>query len=160
MHRIIVLFLLTTVSTYALAQSETNDSTFMSPGQQEEVVIEDPTLDPVVELFALEQQPEFPLGTAALYRFLGQNIKYPEIAQHNNIEGNVVLSFIIEKDGSISNIKAIREIGGGCTEEAIRVVKMMPIWKPGMHNGQLVRVRYTLPILFKLSDKKAKKKGG
>lgn len=160
MHKIIVLFILTTVSTYALAQSETNDSTFMSPGQQKEVVIEDPTLDPVVELFAVEQQPEFPNGTAALYQFLGQNIKYPEIAQHDNIEGSVVLILVIEKDGTIGNIKVIKELGGGCTEEAIRVVKMMPIWKPGMHNGQLVRVRYTLPILFKLSDKKIKKKGG
>ena len=154
MHRIIVLFILTTVSTYAFAQSETNDSTFMSPGQQEEVVIEDPTLDSVYEFLAVEQQPEFPNGTAALFLWLDQNTKYPVIARQNDIEGKVVLTFILEKDGSISNIKAIRELGGGCTEEAIRVVKMMPKWKPGMQNGQLVRVKYNLPFTLLVDSEK------
>jgi protein TonB len=111
---------------------------------------EKPEPEQALELFAVEQQPEFPDGTAALYKWLGQNIKYPAIARENGIEGQVVLSFVVEKDGSITDIKPLRELGGGCTDEAIRVVKMMPKWRPGKQNGRAVKVKYTLPVKFKL----------
>lgn len=111
---------------------------------------EKPEPEQAMELFAVEQQPEFPDGTAALYKWLGQNIKYPAIARENGIEGQVVLSFVVEKDGSITEIRPLRELGGGCTDEAIRVVKSMPKWKPGKQNGRPVKVKYTLPVKFKL----------
>lgn len=98
----------------------------------------------------VEHMPEFQGGLGALYKFLSKNIKYPQIALENGIEGKVLLQFIINIDGSISGIELVRGIGGGCDEEAIRVIKMLPNWKPGKMNNQAVAVRYTLPVNFKL----------
>lgn len=98
----------------------------------------------------VESDPKFPGGMAALYRFLAQNIKYPQLARENGITGKVYVTFIVERDGSIANPKVIRNIGGGCGAEAIRVVKMMPRWKPGRQRGKRVRVQYNLPISFNL----------
>jgi len=78
------------------------------------------------------------------------NIKYPEVARTSGITGTVYVQFVVEKDGSISDVKVVRGIGGGCDEEAVRVVKSMPRWKPGKQRGQPVRVYFTLPIEFKL----------
>ncbi len=99
-----------------------------------------------------EHRPAFPGGEAALLRFIAENTQYPLEALTNKIEGKVFIQFVIEKDGSVSNVKLLRGIGSGCNEEAIRVVKMLPKFKPGMQNGQAVRVQYNVPIMFKLDE--------
>ncbi|HBG70154.1 MAG: hypothetical protein A2W93_10480 [Bacteroidetes bacterium GWF2_43_63] len=100
-------------------------------------------------LFSLNEiQPEFPGGEYALFEFLARNIKYPIYARENNVQGTVFLSFVVEPDGKITNIRVVQGIGGGCDEEAIRVVSIMPSWKPGMQLNKPVRVQFTLPIRF------------
>jgi len=101
---------------------------------------------------AVEIQPEFPGGEAAFGRFLAQNIRYPAIAKQNKIQGRVYVQFVVEKDGSLSDVKVIREPGSGTGDEAVRVMKLSPKWNPGKQNGQAVRVQFTLPINFALSD--------
>lgn len=96
------------------------------------------------------QMPEFSGGISAMMSFLSQNIDYPEIAKQAGISGTVYVGFIVEKDGSLSNVELLRSIGGGCDEEAIRVVKLMPNWKPGMQRGIPVRVKLNLPVKFTL----------
>ena len=98
----------------------------------------------------VEKTPEFPGGQSAMLQFLAQNIQYPEDARKNGIQGRVALSFVVEKDGSLSTIQVLRDIGGGCGQEAVRIVKMMPKWTPGMQRNRPVRVKYTLPVSFKL----------
>ena len=98
----------------------------------------------------VEQDPEFPGGVEALYKYVQQNIKYPQLAKENNITGRVFVTFVVEKDGSVSNVKAARDIGGGCGAEAVRVVKSMPKWTPGKQRGKAVRAAYTLPVNFNL----------
>lgn len=120
---------------------------------QAQVVIEDNAVvnEDENQIFVfVEEYPEFPNGEENLYKYLGSNIKYPHEALENGIQGTVVVKFVVEKDGSISNVKAVRKIGGGCDEEAVRVVKRMPRWKPGKQSGKPVRTEFTLPIQFKL----------
>ena len=103
----------------------------------------------------VEVMPEFPGGTEKFMEYLSGNIKYPEEAKEKNISGRVFLSFVIEKDGSVTNVQVMKSIGGGCDEEAVRVVKAMPKWKPGMQKGKPVRVNYILPVTFKLNEKES-----
>ena len=98
----------------------------------------------------VEKSPEFPGGNDSLYAFIGRNIKYPEMAKKNKIEGRVFVTFVVEKDGQVSSAKILRDIGGGCGEEALRVVNSMPKWKPGTQRGNPVRVQFNLPIMFQL----------
>lgn len=98
----------------------------------------------------IESYPEFPGGQAAFVKYLSRNLRYPESAIDRSVQGKVLISFIIEKDGQLSNIRILRGIGAGCDEEAIRVLQRSPKWKPGMQNKQNVRVAYTLPISFSL----------
>ena len=98
----------------------------------------------------VEKSPEFPGGNDSLYAFIGRNIKYPEAAKKNKIEGRVFVTFVVEKDGQVSSAKILRDIGGGCGEEALRVVNSMPKWKPGTQRGNPVRVQFNLPIMFQL----------
>ena len=86
----------------------------------------------------------------ALYKYLAENIHYPEQAKNDQIQGRVVISFVVEKDGGISDAKVVKGIGGGCDEEALRVVNAMPKWTPGKMRGEVVRVNFNLPITFKL----------
>jgi TonB family protein len=103
------------------------------------------------EIFtAVEQNPEFVGGQAKMYQYLGENIKYPAAAQRANVSGRVFVKFIVEEDGSIGNVAVMKGIGFGCDEEAIRVVKSMPRWKPGVQNGKYVRVYYNMPIVYRL----------
>lgn len=102
----------------------------------------------------VEVMPEFPGGMDQMAKFLSENIKYPEEAKDKGISGRVFISFVIEKDGSVSSAKVMRGIGGGCDEEALRVVNAMPNWKPGLMEGKPVRVNYILPVNFKLDDNK------
>jgi TonB family protein len=106
---------------------------------------------------AVEKAPEFTAGIEAFYRFLSQNIKYPEAMRKNNIEGKVFITFIVEKDGSLSDIKSVRDVGYGSAEESIRVLKLSPKWSPGYQNGIAVRVQYTMPISFTLGNDKTAK---
>ena len=111
-------------------------------------MVEEEMVEEEVIFVAVETDPEFPGGMEALLKFLSDNIVYPQKAKDNGIEGKVFVSFVIEKDGSISNIKVLRDIGGGCGAEVVRVVKLMPKWKPGMQRGKAVRVQYNLPVQF------------
>ena len=103
----------------------------------------------------VEQMPSYPGGPADLLKFLATNINYPKVAKDNGVEGMVVVQYVIEKDGSISNAKVVRGIGAGCDEEALRVVNAMPNWIAGKQRGQAVAVQFNLPIRFKLDDKKS-----
>jgi len=98
--------------------------------------------------------PEFPGGLNAFGQFLGRYIRYPADARENNIQGRIIISFIVEKDGGITNIKIVRGIGYGCDEEAIRVMKLSPPWKPGMLNGNAVRVAFSVPISFSIGKER------
>lgn len=99
----------------------------------------------------VETSPEYPGGEDARIKFLAENLIYPMEAKESNIMGTVYATFVIEKDGSISTIKILRGIGGGCDEEVIRVLKKMPKWKPGMQKGKAVRTQFNMPVRFTLS---------
>ena len=99
----------------------------------------------------VEMMPEFPGGMEAWGRYLQKNLRYPALAIENNVAGKVTVSFVVEKNGQLTNIKVLRGIGAGCDEEAVRVIKNAPFWKPGSQNGKPVRVAYTVPILFQLN---------
>jgi protein TonB len=96
--------------------------------------------------------PDFPGGEDALNAYLSKNIKYPKQANENGVQGRVVLQFVVNEDGDISDIKVVRGIGSGCDQEAMRVVNSMPKWKPGKQNGKAVKVSFSLPILFELEE--------
>ncbi|MFC5283364.1 energy transducer TonB [Pedobacter alpinus] len=98
----------------------------------------------------LEVMPEFPGGMAAWAKFLNKNLRYPAEARDNNITGKVLVSFVVERNGEITDLKVLRGIGGGCDEEAMRVIKKSPFWKPGIQNGRAVRVSYVMPIVFRV----------
>ena len=98
----------------------------------------------------VEEMPSFPGGQGALMSFLSSNIKYPVVAQENGVQGRVIVGFVVEKDGSISDVKVMRSVDPSLDREAQRVVKSMPKWKPGKQNGSAVRVKYTVPVVFRL----------
>jgi TonB family protein len=100
----------------------------------------------------VEEMPQYLGGEQALLKYVSDNITYPQEAKDKEIQGRVFVSFVIEKDGSVNEVKVLRSIGGGCDEEAVRVIKGMPKWKPGKQEGKPVRVSYMMPINFKLSD--------
>lgn len=103
------------------------------------------------EIFAIvEEMPEFPGGSLALLQYLATKIRYPDLARENRVEGLVVVQFIIDEKGKIGNLNVLRGIGGGCDEEAIRVIKAMPDWQPGRQRGMPVKVRYNVPVRFVL----------
>ena len=115
-----------------------------APVQREEEVVEE-------QIFTIvEDMPAFPGGEAEMRKYLGKSIKYPQMAQDAGISGTVFLTFEVDKDGKIKDVKVLRGIGGGCDEEAIRVVKAMPQWTPGKQRGKPVRVQFTLPVKFTL----------
>lgn len=98
----------------------------------------------------VEQQPLFPGGPAALNKYLSENTKYPDVAQENGVQGRVTVQFVVEKDGSISDVHVLRGVDPSLDKEAVRVVKSMPRWTPGKQNGITVRVNYRVPVLFRL----------
>ncbi len=98
----------------------------------------------------VEVMPTFPGGQDAMMKYLGENIKYPQEAKINKVQGRVFVSFVVEKDGSVNDVKLLRGIGSGCDEESIRVIRAMPNWIPGTQKGEAVRVQYNLPIKFAL----------
>ncbi len=102
------------------------------------------------DMVGVQKPPTFPGGERDLLRFLAENIKYPSMARENGIAGNVALTFVINKDGSVSDAQILKDIGGGCGKEALRVLALMPRWSPGEANGHAVKVRFTLPVRFRL----------
>ena len=98
----------------------------------------------------VEEMPSFPGGQGALMAFLSSNIKYPVVAQENGVQGRVIVGFVVERDGSISDVRVMRSVDPSLDREAQRVVKAMPKWKPGKQNGSAVRVKYTVPVVFRL----------
>ena len=98
----------------------------------------------------VEQMPSFPGGQQALMDYLSNNVKYPVVAQENGVQGRVVVSFVVEKDGSITDVKVVKSVDPSLDKEAARVVKSMPRWIPGKQNGSAVRVKYNVPVSFKL----------
>ena len=117
---------------------------YVAPEVVEEEVVEQ-------EIFKIvEEMPAFPGGEAKLMEYVAKNVKYPQIARETGVQGRVYVNFVVEPDGSVSNVSVLRGIGGGCDEEAVRVVKNMPKWKPGKQRGKAVRVSYMLPVNFKL----------
>lgn len=106
----------------------------------------------------VEEMPVYPGGDEAMRQFLVSNIIYPQIAKENNIQGKVFVEFIIEKTGDVTNVKVIRGVDPLLDDEAVRVVKLFPKWTPGKQEGKLVRVRFIVPIIFKLDTEKEGKK--
>lgn len=98
----------------------------------------------------VEQMPSFPGGQSALMSYLANNIKYPVVAQENGVQGRVVVSFVVERDGSITDVQVVRSVDPSLDREAQRVVRSMPKWIPGKQNGQAVRVKYNVPVSFRL----------
>ena len=98
----------------------------------------------------VEVMPQYPGGQIAMLKYIMENIKYPKQAMKEGIQGRVTVSFIVEKDGRVSNVRLLRSVQSALDKEAIRVVKSMPKWTPGKHNGKPVRVRFNLPVMFKL----------
>ena len=124
---------------------------------EQEVVIAAPVEAPVEEeeeevvFVVVESMPEFPGGQQALFKYLSENVKYPVIAQENGIQGRVICQFVVNKDGSIVDVEVVRSGGDpSLDKEAVRVIKSMPKWKPGKQRGKAVRVKYTVPVNFKL----------
>ena len=107
--------------------------------------------EPTQEIFEyVEQMPEFPGGEDAMMAYISKNIKYPKAAVDNSVEGRVIVNFVVNEDGQITDVKTARGIGSGCDSEAERVVRSMPSWKSGKQNGKAVKVSYSLPVTFQL----------
>jgi len=142
--------------TKMLNQDDLNQqSTNTAPVEATEEIVVDDSKNQVIEqaapiLTIVELMPSFDGGEEALYKWLGENIKYPQVAKETGISGTVIVTFVVERDGSITGAQVLKDIGGGCGEEAIRVVKAMPKWKVGKQNGVPVRVQFNLPIRFTL----------
>ena len=140
----------------AESQNEVDMSSFQRQEEATNIEItpvkieEEEEEDEQVIFQVVENDPEFPGGIEALMKYLQQNIKYPQLARENNITGKVYVTFVVERDGSVTGVRVLRDIGGGCGQEAVRVVKSMPKWTPGKQRGKAVRVQYNLPVNFSL----------
>ena len=132
------------VSTVGEDMDVTHKIVWIPPVVETEVVDEDVIVD------VAEIMPEYPGGTAALMKYLGTNIKYPTISQEMGSAGRVIVQFVVDKDGSISNPEVVRGVDAYLDKEAIRVISSMPKWRPGVQNGKKVRVKYTVPVVFRL----------
>lgn len=140
-----------------IVNQEGSDDADKFKAVQEQVVVKEPEPEVVKpkeeEIFvAVEQQAEFPGGQAALMKWLSNNIRYPESAQQNDIQGRVVVKFVVEKDGSIGQATIAKGVDKDLDREAMRVVKKMPKWQPGKNNGVAVRSYFNLPVTFRLQN--------
>ena len=116
-----------------------------------EVIADEKPKEEETKVFdVVEQMPQFPGGNAALFEYLSKHIKYPVIAEENGIQGRVIVTFVVERDGSITDVKVVKSVDPSLDKEAQRVVKSMPRWIPGKQNGSAVRVKYTVPVTFRL----------
>ena len=116
-----------------------------------EVVVDEKPKEEETKVFdVVEQMPSFPGGDAELMKFLHDHMKYPAVAEENGIQGRVICTFVVERDGSITDVKVVKSVDPSLDKEAIRVLKSMPKWIPGKQNGSAVRVKYTVPVTFRL----------
>ena len=116
-----------------------------------DVVEVEPEPEEEAPFMVVEDMPEFPGGTAALLEYLRKNIKYPAICRENNIQGRVIVSFVVNKDGAIVEPEVVKSVNPSLDKEAVRVISNMPPWKPGKQRGKPVRVKYTVPVNFRLN---------
>ena len=129
---------------------EANENTEVQEYVAPVKVEEEESAEEMQIFMVVESMPEYPGGEAALYKYLAENIKYPQMAKESGIQGRVFVTFVVERDGRVTDVRVLRGIGGGCDEEAIRVVENMPKWTPGKQRGKSVRVQYNLPVKFTL----------
>lgn len=115
-----------------------------------EVIAEEKPKEEEKVFDVVEQMPSFPGGPQALFEYLSKNIRYPAVAEENGVQGRVIVTFVVERDGSITDVKVIKSVDPSLDKEASRVVKSMPHWIPGKQNGAAVRVKYTVPVTFQL----------
>lgn len=137
--KLFLLFLVSFLFSYSGVAQDVSSQNDSSSNEEDELIQ------------VVEEMPDFPGGTKELSLFLENNLNYPSEARESGVQGIVFVSFIVESDGHLSNVKVLRSLGSGCDEEAIRLVKSMPNWKPGKHRGAAVRVSYILPVKFKLN---------
>ena len=143
-----------------LSKSNTAIGAFDVKGNDEEagevlkaqqVVVDEKPAEEETKIFdVVEQMPTFPGGDAALMKYLNDHIKYPVVAEENGIQGRVICTFVVERDGSITDVKVMKSVDPSLDKEAIRVLKSMPHWIPGKQNGSAVRVKFTVPVTFRL----------
>ena len=143
-----------------LSKTNTAIGTFDVKGNDEEagevlkakeVVVDEKPKEEETKVFdVVEQMPQFPGGDAELMKFLSSHIKYPVVAEENGIQGRVIATFVVERDGSITDVRVVKSVDPSLDKEAIRVLKSMPKWIPGKQNGSAVRVKFTLPVTFRL----------
>ena len=130
---------------------EGNDETAEVKHVEEKIAEPEPVKEEETKVFdVVEQMPSFPGGPSALMQYLSSNIKYPVVAEENGLQGRVVCTFVVERDGSITDVRVIKSVDPSLDKEAVRVVKGMPKWIPGKQNGSAVRVKYTVPVTFRL----------
>ncbi|MEO8588434.1 MAG: energy transducer TonB [Flavobacteriales bacterium] len=129
---------------------ETVASTVSQEGEKGEEAPPEVVSDEVMLFAAVEEKPEFPGGEKKFYEYLGKNMKYPAMEQEQGITGRVFVEFLIDRDGSITEVKALRGVSPGLDKEAVRVIQAMPKWSAGKQNGRPVRVRYVIPVNFNL----------
>ncbi|MEI9921925.1 MAG: TonB family protein [Bacteroidota bacterium] len=141
------------------AEEIQNNSTAITGTESAPVETISATPPPIVEVndpnkvwSTVEQSPSFPGGVTELMKYVGKNTRYPAEARRQNVQGSVFISFVVDTDGTIDNVEVIRSIGAGCDKEAMRVVSGMPKWKPGKQHGVDVKVRFVLPIKFRLEN--------
>lgn len=143
-----------------LAQNKTAIGAFDVKGNDEsagevvkakEVIAQPEPKEEETKVFdVVEQMPQFPGGQAALLEYLSKNVKYPVVAEENGVQGRVIVTFVVERDGSITDVKVVKSVDASLDKEAKRVVASMPHWIPGKQNGSAVRVKYTVPVTFRL----------
>lgn len=129
---------------------EIDESTVIEDIETNFVEIEPEEVEKIFDI--VEDKPQFPGGDGAMYKYLGKGIDYPSQARRMGIEGRVFVQFVINADGSVTDVKSIKGIGAGCDEEAARVIKSMPKWNPGKQRGVPVKVRMVIPVYFKLNN--------
>jgi periplasmic protein TonB len=135
----------------AKAQSSPENLTEIDkPAAPQKIVDTTPVPDKIIT--TIEVMPMYPGGQKEMQKFISENLHYPQKALRKGIQGRVITKFVIDKDGSITKGEVVRGIGGGCDEEALRLLNTMPKWKPGSQNGRPVKVYYTLPFTFKIHD--------
>ena len=133
------------VDVEATVMTEVKEFTPVVVVQEEEEISEE------VIFTVVEDQPSYPGGEEARIRYLQENLRYPQMAREAGIQGTVFVTFVVERDGSVTDVRVLRGIGGGCDEEAVRVVQNMPRWNPGRQRGQPVSFKFKIPIRFLLN---------
>lgn len=151
---VMIVSLMLSLNVPAMAQNDTvktESEGEVIKAKQEIIQLEEKVFDVV------EQMPQFPGGPSAMFEYIRKNTKYPAFAKDNAIQGRVICTFVVERDGSITDVKVVKSVDSWLDKEAERVIKAMPHWTPGKQNGMAVRVKYTVPVSFRIYKSKARK---